>query len=357
MIGKSTAQQIVNSVKDVCGYDVNYISTDGIIIASTNEKRIGDFHEIGYQAAKKGETMEVYDDNAFDGAQKGVNIPFNYHGTPVAVIGITGEPDEVRRYARLALRIMRLLLRERDLDASRELKRAEFSFVARTLVQNGSLSHDYLVEFLKQKNLQYQDHYRAVVIQLQYSDRARNITALENRSETMLAGIRQSFYAYEFPDRYILIITEKAYDEQIHLLRELTSLPARVSAGSVQRLSHIHQSYNDAELAMKTGSRPFIEFDSLYTELLFSEASVHARDTFLQKTVRKIEADDLELLRTYYDNEMSLKETAACLYIHKNTVQYRLDRIRKACGLDPRRIQDAAVLITALRLAESTSAK
>ncbi len=356
MIGQSTAQQIVSAVHEVCGYDINYISPEGIIIASTDEKRIGDFHEIGYRAVQTGETLEVYDNHSFAGAQKGVNIPFNYRGSTIGAIGITGEPDEVRRYAQLAMRIMRLLLRERDLDASRELKRAEFSYVARTLVQNGEINHAYLEDFLHRRNLNYQDRYRAVLVALQDPGKSGNITAMENKAETMLGDIKQSFYAYEYPDRYILIISEQSYEEQKHLLKELTDIPAKVSAGSAHRLAHVHRSFEDAQLAEKSRPDMFVEFDGLYTELLFSDLSWHARDMFLNKTIRRISTEDRELLKLYYEAQMSLKAASEKLYIHKNTLQYRLERIHRQCGLDPRNIQDAAVLITAIRLAEATAA-
>lgn len=357
MIGQSTAQQIVNAVRDVCGYDINYISTEGVIIASTDEKRIGDFHEIGYRAAQTGETLDVYDNYTYAGAQKGVNIPFRHHGTTVGVIGITGEPDEVRRYAQLALRIMRLLLRERDLDASRELKRAEFSYVARTLVQNGSISHEYLQEFLKQKDLDYQERYQAVLISLQNPDRTGNISIMENAAEAVLSRLHHSFYAYEYPDHYILIISESAYQEQKSVIRELTEIPAKVCAGSAHRLMHVSRSYEDAQLAMKSRNDLFVEFDSLYTELLFSDLSYHVRELFLNKTVRKLSEADIKLLKVYYDGQMSLKTASEQLFIHKNTLQYRLERIHRLCGLDPRNIQDASVLITAMRLADTLEAK
>ncbi|MBQ1531927.1 MAG: helix-turn-helix domain-containing protein [Solobacterium sp.] len=357
MIGQSTAQQIVSAVRDVCGYDINYISPDGMIIASTDEKRIGDYHEIGFRAAHTGQTLEVYDNHTYAGAQKGINVPFNYHGTPVAVIGITGEPDEVRRYAQLALRIMGLILRERDLDASRELKRAEFSYVAKTLIQNGSISHEYLRDFLRQKDLRSDDSYRTVLISLQDPGRTGHYTVLENRVETILAGIRHSFYAYEYPDRYILIITEQAYQEQKQLIRDLAGIPAKISVGSVQRLFHVHRSYEDAQLAMKSGNELFIEFDDLYTELLFSDLSYHVKDMFLNKTIRRISAPDLELLKVYYDCRLSLKEASGQLFIHKNTLQYRLERIHRQCGLDPRNVRDASVLITAMRLADTLDDK
>ncbi|MBQ7992515.1 MAG: helix-turn-helix domain-containing protein [Solobacterium sp.] len=350
MISKNTAQQIVDTVKDVCGYDINYISTDGIITASTDQKRIGDYHEIGRKAAQSGQTLEVYDNVTFEGAQKGVNIPFNYHGQTLAVIGITGEPDEVRRYARLALRIMRMLLRERDLDASRELKRAEFSYVARAMVNNESLNFEYVQDFLHQKGLDLHEKGRAVIIRLQIEDRTRNITYYENRSESVLSGIPQSLYAYDYPDRFILICSEKSFAENRERIRQMCELPASVAAGSLHSLNHIHRSYTDAQLALNSAAGAYTEFDSLGIELLFSGLSGYVRERFLARTLSKLDQADLDLLSVYFENNLSLKQTSEELFIHKNTLQYRLERIRKVSGLDPRNVNDAAVLIAALKL-------
>ena len=51
-IGKQLATQIVDTVHDVCGHDINFINKNGIIYASTNTSRIGSFHEIGKKAAE-----------------------------------------------------------------------------------------------------------------------------------------------------------------------------------------------------------------------------------------------------------------------------------------------------------------
>lgn len=350
MISKNTAQQIVDTVKDVCGYDINYISVNGIITASTDQKRIGDYHEIGRRAAVEGQTLEVYDDNTYEGAQKGVNIPFTYHGAVLAVIGITGEPDEVRRYARLALRIMRMLLRERDLDASRELKRAEFSYVAKALVHHEAISFEYLTDFLKVKGLDYHDPSVAVIIRLKISDRSRNITAYENRSEMLLSEIPQSLYAYDYPDKYILICSEKAFAENREKIRQMTELPANVAVGSVHSLNRIHRSYEDALLTLNASVSAYAEFDSLGIELLFSELPSYVKERFLKKALGALNQTDLDLLKSYFENNQSLKITSQNLYIHKNTLQYRLERIRQITGFDPRNVNDAAVLIAAIKL-------
>ena len=50
-IGKQLATQIVDTVHDVCGHDINFINKNGIIYPSTNTSRIGSFHETGKKAA------------------------------------------------------------------------------------------------------------------------------------------------------------------------------------------------------------------------------------------------------------------------------------------------------------------
>ncbi len=47
---------------------------------------------------------------------------------------------------------------------------------------------------------------------------------------------------------------------------------------------------------------------------------------------------------------MSLLNTANRLFIHKNTLQYKLDRIHKLCGYNPRKFRDANILYLALKL-------
>ena len=50
---KEIAEKIVKELKGIIGKDFNYIDTDGKIIASTDPKRVGTYHEGGYIAAKK----------------------------------------------------------------------------------------------------------------------------------------------------------------------------------------------------------------------------------------------------------------------------------------------------------------
>ena len=112
-LDKSLAFQVVNTIKDTCGQDINFIDKQGMIFASTNADRIGTFHTIGHKAAQTEQTIEVFSDDDFPGTQKGINMPLYYHGSFLAVIGITGELDQIRQYVHLADRITHLLIREK----------------------------------------------------------------------------------------------------------------------------------------------------------------------------------------------------------------------------------------------------
>lgn len=91
-IGKQLATQIVDTVHDVCGHDINFINKNGIIYASTNTSRIGSFHEIGKKAADTKTVIEVQDNDHYEGTSSGVNIPVTHNGYLIAVIGISGSP-------------------------------------------------------------------------------------------------------------------------------------------------------------------------------------------------------------------------------------------------------------------------
>ena len=150
IINKKTAQQIVDTVKDVCGHNINFINENGMIIASTDLTRIGTFHEGGKQVIKTGIPLEVYEDNSLSGTQKGVNIPVAHNGILTAVIGISGEPDEVRSYAYLAEKITRLLIREQELNDASRTQTEKKTYLIQTLL-NGNIENPEYIRYISDK--------------------------------------------------------------------------------------------------------------------------------------------------------------------------------------------------------------
>lgn len=91
-------------------------------------------------------------------------------------------------------------------------------------------------------------------------------------------------------------------------------------------------------------------FDQLYLELLLSDVSSDLQQEYFSRTVSHLSSEDRELLLVYYEENMSLVAVCERLYLHKNTLQYRLNRIRKVTGLNPRDFEDAVILYLGLKL-------
>ena len=76
------------------------------------------------------------------------------------------------------------------------------------------------------------------------------------------------------------------------------------------------------------------------------------RDSMLSGTPEALQTPEMtETIRTFFQNDLSSSATARALFIHRNTLNYRLERIRQETGLDIRRFQDAVILMMLMKLA------
>lgn len=138
-------------------------------------------------------------------------------------------------------------------------------------------------------------------------------------------------------------------------------------------LAELHHSYDDAlkalHLVRSLGGRgEIVDFATLGVQRVILEASQPERllefaRGFLAPLLdhdRRSGGELTRTLRTYLDADRSLKRTAARLYVHPNTVAYRVQKVEELCGIDLRRTADALsaeLSLTVLRLAgESTAA-
>jgi len=355
-INKKLAQQIVNTVKDVCGQDINFISETGTIFASTNENRIGDFHEIGFQVAKSGDTIEVVEDNSFEGTQKGVNLPIFHNGSLIAVIGISGEPEEVRKYAYLAIRITKLLVREQEMEAFNRSQKEKMAYIVRCLVKGEVTNRDYLSECLKELKIDETEDMRVIIVQMNTRYNIMNISLIEQKLFQMFQTIHVQLYSYNYPNEYLAIISQTAVSTSIQMLNKFASENInilKIGLGSKHGLYHLDQSYEGGQIALKSlegTENSFSDFDQLDIEIVLGSLDPNTREKYLKKTVSSMAEEDKDLLKVYYEENMSLSKTCNRLFLHKNTLQYKLDRIARISGYNPRKFKEAVVLYIALIL-------
>lgn len=352
-ISPVTAQSIVETVKELCDHDTNFIDTAGYILASTNKKRIGDFHEIGRKVAEKGEGIEVFANDSFWGTQPGINAPVFHEGRICAVIGITGEPDSIRKYSEIAVRITNLIIRENELLSRGRGRQTANNYVIRTLINGDPMNMDYFYDFALRNRLETTDFYRTGIVQMNARYNPANLSFLDKDIFDTFEKVSPSVYRFQYPNEYVIIFKAsnlKAVLKEFRLLAEKYAEFMRIGIGSEDLIFQQNKSYKDAKLSIKSnGGKDLVAlYDTYDLEILLGSLEESAAKRFLTKTVGNLSRSDKDLLNIYFETDLSLKETSEKLFIHKNTLQYRLDKIFEQGSYNPRNFKDAVLIYLAL---------
>ena len=126
-----------------------------------------------------------------------------------------------------------------------------------------------------------------------------------------------------------------------------------IAVGKKCQLFQLSLSYQSALTALKycrSSENEIAFFDDMTLEILLSSISEQEKNAYLQKTISVLSDEERNLLQTYFEANMSLLGTSQKLFLHKNTVQYKLNHIYQKCGLNPRVFKDAVLLYLALQL-------
>ena len=100
MLENSLAEKLIEQVTKYTSYNVNIMNEQGVIIASRNPERIGKFHEVAWQIVHgTTDIMVTENDNEYPGVLSGINMIIEIEGKREGVVGVTGNPDEIRPIA------------------------------------------------------------------------------------------------------------------------------------------------------------------------------------------------------------------------------------------------------------------
>ncbi len=138
----------------------------------------------------------------------------------------------------------------------------------------------------------------------------------------------------------------------IDLLNTEAMSRARVAYGTVvDHIKDLSRSYKEARMALEVGKifygeRPVVAYNKLGIGRLIYQLPIPLCKMYIDEIFPAVKPDELdeETLGTvakFFENSLNVSETARQLYIHRNTLVYRLDKVNKATGLDLRVFEDA----------------
>jgi len=133
----------------------------------------------------------------------------------------------------------------------------------------------------------------------------------------------------------------------------------RIAYGTVvQEIKEVSRSYKEAKMALDVGKIFFAEREIVaYSELGIGRliyqlpiplCKMFIREIFGGKSPDEFDEETLTTIHKFFENSLNVSETSRQLFIHRNTLVYRLDKLQKSTGLDLRIFEDAITFKIAL---------
>ena len=336
-------------MRDVIGRTVGVIDENGIIVACSDIAKIGESRQrIREELSYSGDVV-VYEHYTyrFLTSQNKLN-------SIVFVEGDDGEADKAAKMLSITLGSVKSLYDE---------KYDKGSFIKNIILDN-ILPNDI---YIKSNELHMtNDGLRAVmVVKFQGGTDIPPYEVVQNLVEE-----NGKDYVINISEQDIVIVKELDEEcdedalekEALELIKKAASEHgARLLIGIssiVEKLKDLARAYKEARIALEVGKvfdieHPVMSYESLGIGRLIYQLPTTLCEIFLQEVFNKgsLESLDRETLMTvqsFFENNLNVSETSRKLFVHRNTLVYRLEKIRKLTGLDLREFDHAVTFKVAL---------
>ncbi len=134
----------------------------------------------------------------------------------------------------------------------------------------------------------------------------------------------------------------------------------------IANVKDLAQSFKEAQIAMEVGKvfdteQAIVSYDHLGIARLIYQlpttlCEMFLKEVFKQGSIESLDAETLFTIQRFFENNLNVSETSRGLFVHRNTLVYRLEKIKKLTGLDLREFDDAIVFKVALMVKKYLSA-
>lgn len=394
---KEISQLIVENTSKIIEYPISISDNKGYIIGSSDVSRLGSFHQASLEVVERKKTIsyEVDEVKDLDNVLPGVASPIIINHDPIGVLGIVGEPAEVRKYAQLVKSHVELMCHEylkkemsalesktldnliRYLLNSQKPEDLEYCVrYAKMLGYNLNSAHSricFLVEIdigldpslSSREDAKMHDKYSLHFLQNNFSEILRYY--LIDSKEDILSPLTLDQFllikAISIEESHDLFI--KRMEHKIHrLFRYLdkeNSYSASISIGSPKNGAiGIKDSYQAALQALAAGKRTngttkiFYYNDwNIIFELVGNGLNQYVKerlDEKLQDFIHHVNYPTLaNTFLAYCRCNMNMSETARVLFLHRNSLVYRMEKISELTSLDISRFDHCLLLFFAIK--------
>ncbi|MCR4923115.1 MAG: helix-turn-helix domain-containing protein [Lachnospiraceae bacterium] len=341
MISNQILQSTLDGLKEIIKVDMGVIDTDGRVLAATFES------EGGFKEEALHFSQSVADSQEIQGYQFFKVYDEQQLEYMVVVPGKDEESFTAGKVASFQIQSLQVAYKERfDRD----------NFIKNLLLDNLLLVDIYN----RSQKLHISTETKRVVIVAEI-DNYKEFNALESIKGLMAS--RQGDFVTAVDEKGVVVVREvgenEGYEEisatagQIYeLISEKSTGELHVSYGTIVKdIREVSRSYKEAKMALDVGKIFFDETNVIaYSELgigrLIYQLPIPLCKMFIKEIFDGNSPDDFdeEMITTinkFFENSLNVSETSRQLFIHRNTLVYRLDKLEKITGLDIRVFEDA----------------
>ena len=180
------------------------------------------------------------------------------------------------------------------------------------------------------------------------------ITAVDEKNIILVKEVRQG-------ETYADL--DKTANTILDMMNTEAMTKVRVAYGTViGDIKEVSRSYKEAKMALDVGkifyaNKNVIAYNNLGIGRLIYQLPIplckmFIREVFDGKSPDEFDEETLATINKFFENSLNVSETSRQLYIHRNTLVYRLDKLQKSTGLDLRVFEDAITFKIALMVAK-----
>ena len=349
-------QSVIHQTKEAIERTVGIIDENLTVIACSDLGRVGESAILAVDSFAGVETF-VHEGYTY--------MPFGSRPHCEYLLFVEGNDEAAARYAAL------LAVSLTNIKQYHDEKFDRSNFVKNVILDN-ILSGDI---YLKARELRFNNDVARVVLLIRVTSRTdisafdvvqnlfpdKNKDFVININETDIALVKEIRPGTDPKD------LEKLARSIVDTLGSEFYTQATVGIGTVsESIKDLATSFKEAQVALEVGKvfdneRAIIRYDHLGVARLIYQlpttlCDMYLREVFKRGSIESLDQETLFTIQKFFENNLNVSETSRKLFVHRNTLVYRLEKIKRLTGLDLREFDDAIVFKVALMVKKYLSA-
>lgn len=352
MLDYNPCIKIINRLTPIFTKDVNIIGLDGIIIASSNKKRENTYHEAARISASSNRNIIITTKNMhmYRGCKCGVNMPITYNNKVIGVVGITGTAEEVIPYGPLIKELVQMIINEIGVETPQKAQKNNEKMYFKEIIQ-GIQKEDLESYKTRAKLLEIDMKVsRKMVVFKMCNNYKNNYKKIEDLVNKYLSSL--NVLVLNLNNEKIVLLFNNNIDIKSYINDLISKMKLSKTNNYIfiigkecKEILEYERAYYQIGLveSIEVGNnfKKVIDVNEYSLKLLIKGISSEYRNRYIEdyyyevfEGKNKASNEMLKTIKGYFINDMKIGETAKMMYVHRNTIMYRLNKLKKMYGID-----------------------